>query len=29
MDQKRVKITDVKDIISAEVDVKHWLMKMK
>ncbi len=29
MDQKRVKITDLKDIISAEVDVKHWLMKMK
>ncbi|WP_417855804.1 glycine--tRNA ligase [Xanthomarina gelatinilytica] len=29
MEQKRVKITDLKDIISAEVDVKHWLMKMK
>lgn len=29
MDQKRVKITDLKDIISTEVDVKHWLMKMK
>ena len=28
MDQKRVKIEDLKDIIKAEVDVKHWLMKM-
>ncbi|WP_439150986.1 glycine--tRNA ligase [Winogradskyella sp.] len=29
MDQKRVKIEDLKDLIKAEVDVKHWLMKMK
>jgi glycyl-tRNA synthetase len=29
MEQKRVKIEDLKDIIKAEVDVKHWLMKMK
>jgi len=29
MEQKRVKIADLKDIIKAEVDVKHWLMKMK
>ena len=28
MDQKRVKIEDLKEIIKAEVDVKHWLMKM-
>ena len=28
MDQKRVKIEDLKGIIKAEVDVKHWLMKM-
>jgi glycyl-tRNA synthetase len=28
MEQKRVKIEDLKDIIKAEVDVKHWLMKM-
>ena len=28
MDQKRVKIEDLNDIIKAEVDVKHWLMKM-
>ena len=28
MEQKRVKIEDIKDIIKAEVDVKHWLMKM-
>jgi glycyl-tRNA synthetase len=28
MEQKRVKIADLKDIIKAEVDVKHWLMKM-
>ncbi|MBC3845529.1 glycine--tRNA ligase [Winogradskyella echinorum] len=28
MDQKRVKIEDLKAIIKAEVDVKHWLMKM-
>jgi glycyl-tRNA synthetase len=28
MEQKRVKITDLKDIIKAEVDVKHWLQKM-
>ena len=29
MEQKRVKIEDLKDIIKAEVDVKHWLQKMK
>ncbi|WP_055442142.1 glycine--tRNA ligase [Lacinutrix himadriensis] len=29
MEQKRVKIEDLKDLIKAEVDVKHWLMKMK
>ncbi|HAI20226.1 MAG: glycine--tRNA ligase [Xanthomarina sp.] len=29
MEQKRVKIADLKEIIKAEVDVKHWLMKMK
>ncbi|WP_296384388.1 glycine--tRNA ligase [Winogradskyella sp.] len=29
MEQKRVKIEDLKDIIKAEVDVKHWLMRMK
>jgi glycyl-tRNA synthetase len=29
MEQERVKIEDLKDIIKAEVDVKHWLMKMK
>jgi glycyl-tRNA synthetase len=28
MEQKRVKIEDLKDIIKAEVDVKHWLMRM-
>jgi glycyl-tRNA synthetase len=28
MEQKRVKIEDLKDLIKAEVDVKHWLMKM-
>ncbi|MEO8935011.1 MAG: glycine--tRNA ligase [Xanthomarina sp.] len=28
MEQKRVKIADLKDIISAEVDMKHWLQKM-
>ncbi|MCL4132772.1 UNVERIFIED_CONTAM: hypothetical protein GTU68_032716 [Idotea baltica] len=28
MEQKRVKIEDLKDIIKAEVDVKHWLQKM-
>ena len=28
MDQKRVKIEDLKDIIKAEVDVKHWLKRM-
>ncbi|MFP4844817.1 glycine--tRNA ligase [Winogradskyella sp. PE311] len=29
MEQKRVKIEDIKDIIKTEVDVKHWLMRMK
>ncbi|AUC82741.1 glycine--tRNA ligase [Lacinutrix sp. Bg11-31] len=29
MEQSRVKIEDLKDIIKAEVDVKHWLMRMK
>ncbi len=29
MEQKRVKIEDLKDLIKAEVDVKHWLMRMK
>ena len=29
MEQKRVKIEDIKEIIKAEVDVKHWLMKME
>ena len=29
MDQKRVKITELKDIIKAEVSVKTWLKKMK
>ena len=28
MDQKRVKIEDLKNIIKQEVDVKHWLMKI-
>ncbi|MBQ0786394.1 MAG: glycine--tRNA ligase [Oceanihabitans sp.] len=28
MEQKRVKIEDLKDLIKAEVDVKHWLQKM-
>ncbi|MUU78587.1 glycine--tRNA ligase [Winogradskyella endarachnes] len=28
MEQKRVKIEDLKAIIKAEVDVKHWLQKM-
>ena len=28
MEQERVKIEDLKDLIKAEVDVKHWLMKM-
>ncbi|MDC0006483.1 glycine--tRNA ligase [Winogradskyella sp.] len=28
MEQKRVNIEDLKTIIRAEVDVKHWLMKM-
>ncbi len=28
MDQKRVKITDLKDIINAEVSVKTWLQRM-
>ncbi|WP_045471094.1 glycine--tRNA ligase [Winogradskyella sp. PG-2] len=28
MEQKRVKIEDLKDLIKAEVDVKHWLMRM-
>ncbi|MGB1307614.1 MAG: His/Gly/Thr/Pro-type tRNA ligase C-terminal domain-containing protein, partial [Oceanihabitans sp.] len=29
MEQKRVKIEDLKEIIKAEVDVKHWLQRMK
>ena len=29
MEQKRVKIGELRDLIKAEVDVKHWLMKMK
>jgi glycyl-tRNA synthetase len=29
MEQKRVKIEDLKDLIKAEVDVKHWLMRME
>ncbi len=29
MEQKRVKIEDLKTLIKAETDVKHWLMKMK
>ncbi|WP_400076284.1 glycine--tRNA ligase [Winogradskyella sp. R77965] len=29
MEQKRVNIEDLKDLIKAEVDVKHWLMRMK
>ncbi|NNE31525.1 MAG: glycine--tRNA ligase [Winogradskyella sp.] len=29
MEQRRVKIEDLKDIVKAEVDVKHWLMRMK
>ena len=29
MEQKRVKVDELRDIIKAEVDVKHWLMKMK
>ncbi|MFD2916712.1 glycine--tRNA ligase [Psychroserpens luteus] len=29
MEQQRVKIEDLKDIIKKEVDVKHWLQKMK
>ena len=28
MAQNRVKISELKDIIKKEVDVKHWLMKM-
>jgi len=28
MEQKRVKIEDLKTIIKAEIDVKHWLMRM-
>lgn len=28
MEQQRVKIEDLKDIIKKEVDVKHWLQKM-
>jgi glycyl-tRNA synthetase len=28
MEQKRVKIEDLRDIIKQEVDVKTWLMKM-
>ncbi|TBM98992.1 glycine--tRNA ligase [Hyunsoonleella flava] len=29
MEQERVKIEDLRDIIKKEVDVRHWLMKMK
>ncbi|WP_299366046.1 glycine--tRNA ligase [Winogradskyella sp.] len=29
MEQKRVKIEELKDLIKVEVDVKHWLMRMK
>ena len=29
MEQKRVKIENLKDLIKAEVDVKHWLMRMQ
>jgi glycyl-tRNA synthetase len=29
MEQQRVKIEDLKAIINKEVDVKHWLQKMK
>ena len=29
MEQKRVRIEDLKDIIKVEVDVKNWLMRMK
>nr|WP_321232550.1 glycine--tRNA ligase [uncultured Psychroserpens sp.] len=29
MEQQRVKIEDLRDIIKKEVDVKHWLQKMK
>jgi len=29
MEQKRVKVEDLRDIIKKEVDVKEWLMKMK
>ncbi len=28
MDQQRVKIEDIRDIIKKEVDMKHWLQKM-
>ena len=28
MEQQRVKILELKDLIKQEVDVKHWLMKM-
>ena len=28
MDQQRVKISELKDLIKQEVDVKSWLMKM-
>jgi len=28
MEQKRVKIEELRDIIKKEVDVKEWLMKM-
>ena len=28
MEQQRVKISEIKDIIKQEVDVKNWLMKM-
>jgi glycyl-tRNA synthetase len=29
MEQQRVKIEDLSEIITKEVDVKHWLQKMK
>jgi glycyl-tRNA synthetase len=29
MEQKRVKVEELRDIIKKEVDVKEWLMKMK
>ncbi|MGC6432349.1 MAG: His/Gly/Thr/Pro-type tRNA ligase C-terminal domain-containing protein, partial [Jejuia sp.] len=29
MEQQRVKIDDLRDIIKKDVDVRNWLMKMK